>query len=153
MFLRTIVWAAFKSLVQMPQACRLHFLGYIWQLHKWNEGTRPSFILAASFTHDTCSDVQRYALNTSHLSPEVIIPKDKENSLEPVSALCANLCNFVSAVLYFPEVLVNLEQVLSVSGTVLTAMLTIIVSGKGWRSLLLFDCYLVPAFKLFAIHP
>ena len=48
-----------------------------------------------------------------------------------------------SAVFYFPEVLVILEQVLSVGGTVLTAKLTIIVSGKGWRSLLRFDCYLV----------
>ena len=113
------LWAAFISLVQTSQACRLHFLGSVWQLHERNEGTRPSFILASSFTHETCSDFRRYALITSYLSPEVVIPKDKETSLERVLPLCANYAiSSSSAVFYFPEVLVTLKQVLSVGGTV-----------------------------------
>ena len=108
----------YKSCPNLP-GLSIAFLGSVWQLHERNEGTRPSFILASSFTHETCSDFRRYALITSYLSPEVVIPKDKETRLERVLPLCANYAiSSSSAVFYFPEVLVTLKQVLSVGGTV-----------------------------------
>ena len=95
MFLWTIVWAAFISLVRTSQACRLHFLGSVWQLHERNEGTRPSFILASSFKHETCSDFRRYALITSYLSPE------KKSSFQRIKKLVWNEYYFCVRIMQF----------------------------------------------------